>query len=55
MEDETIFDLEWYKAANALLRQQLESAAALKKYYRDEVRYLKEQNKKLIKMLEADQ
>lgn len=52
MEDETMADLEWYKAAYALLWQQFELTAALKKYYRDQARYLKEQNKKLIKMLD---
>jgi hypothetical protein len=44
MEDEIQADLEFYKAAYEKTKTDLESANTLKKYYRDQVRYLKEQN-----------
>ncbi len=41
------------RAEITLLKQAVENANALKKYYRDQVRYLKEQNIKLRAEMES--
>ena len=53
MTEEFEADLAFYKAAYEKTKNDLENANALKKYYRDQVRYLKEQNIKFRAEMES--